>query len=637
MRRAEQLHEEILAQMDLSKEASDEELLELIHRILEEKSKEEFIPLGEKAILGRELFNAFRKLDILQELIEDEEITEIMINGTQPIFIERNGRIYETDKKFLSKGKLEDVVQQMVAGCNRVVNEATPIVDARLEDGSRVNVVLPPVALNGPIVTIRKFPKSRITMETMIDTGSIGKEAAAMLIQAVKAKYNIFISGGTGSGKTTFLNVLSDFIPKEERIITIEDSAELQITGIPNLVRLEARNANVEGTGEINIRDLIRTALRMRPERIIVGEVRGKEALDMLQAFNTGHDGSISTGHANSPDDMMSRLSTMVLMGIKLPLEAVMRQIASGIDILVHLGRLRDKSRKVLEIMEVLGYEKGEIRLQPLFSFQETGSKDGKIQGEWVKRSTLTRTEKLMAAGYQPEGVCPGNNGKYSSGVSDRHAVLFKTVDDGSVFPLGMKYYERMIRQAEEKGKRRFERQFQDALQSLEAQLNVGYSMENAIKEVQRDLQIMYDRHALIVREFTYMVRQLNLNVTAEAAWKDFATRVALSEVDTFVTVFSLAKRSGGDSILIIKNAVRQLGDKAEVKREIDTVIAAKKMEFQIMSVIPLGIIGYMRLSFPEFMAGLYGNLPGAAFMSICLGAYIAAWRLGCKIVEIEV
>ena len=633
MRRAEQLHEEILAQMDLSKEASDEELLELIHRILEEKSKEEFIPLGEKAILGRELFNAFRKLDILQELIEDEEITEIMINGTQPIFIERNGRIYETDKKFLSKGKLEDVVQQMVAGCNRVVNEATPIVDARLEDGSRVNVVLPPVALNGPIVTIRKFPKSRITMETMIDTGSIGKEAAAMLIQAVKAKYNIFISGGTGSGKTTFLNVLSDFIPKEERIITIEDSAELQITGIPNLVRLEARNANVEGTGEINIRDLIRTALRMRPERIIVGEVRGEEALDMLQAFNTGHDGSISTGHANSPDDMMSRLSTMVLMGIKLPLEAVMRQIASGIDILVHLGRLRDKSRKVLEIMEVLGYEKGEIRLQPLFSFQETGSKDGKIQGEWVKRSTLTRTEKLMAAGYQPEGVCPGNNGKHSSGVSDRHAVLFKTMDDGSA----LKYYERMICQMEEKGKRRFERQFQDALQSLEAQLNVGYSMENAIKEVQRDLQIMYDRHTLIVREFTYMVRQLNLNVTAEAAWKDFAARVALPEVDTFVTVFSLAKRSGGDSILIIKNAVRQLGDKAEVKREIDTVIAAKKMEFQIMSVIPLGIIGYMRLSFPEFMAGLYGNLPGAAFMSICLGAYIAAWRLGCKIVEIEV
>ena len=271
------------------------------------------------------------------------------------------------------------------------------------------------------------------------------------------------------------------------------------------------------------------------------------------------------------------------------------------------------------------------------FSFQETGSKDGRIQGEWVKRSTLTRTEKLMAAGYQPEGVCPGDNEKYSFGVSDRHAVLFKTMDDGSAFSSGNEVLRKVICQVEEKGKRRFERQFQDALQSLEAQLNVGYSMENAIKEVQRDLQIMYDRHTLIVREFTYMVRQLNLNVTAEAAWKDFAARVALPEVDTFVTVFSLAKRSGGDSILIIKNAVRQLGDKAEVKREIDTVIAAKKMEFQIMSVIPLGIIGYMRLSFPEFMAGLYGNLPGAVFMSICLGAYIAAWRLGCKIVEIEV
>lgn len=399
MRRAEQLHEEILAQMDLSKEASDEELLELIHRILEEKSKEEFIPLGEKSILGRELFNAFRKLDILQELIEDEEITEIMINGTQPIFIERNGRIYETDKKFLSRGKLEDVVQQMVAGCNRVVNEATPIVDARLEDGSRVNVVLPPVALNGPIVTIRKFPKSRITMETMIDTGSIGKEAAAMLIQAVKAKYNIFISGGTGSGKTTFLNVLSDFIPKEERIITIEDSAELQITGIPNLVRLEARNANVEGTGEITIRDLIKSALRMRPSRIIVGEVRGREAIDMLQSLNTGHCGA-SSGHSNSPEDMLSRLETMVLMGMDIPLAAIQRQIAAGIDIIIHLGRLRDRSRKLLQIVEVLGYEEGKIQLQTLYEFQETKMVDGKIKGEWVKLHEIQNQEKLLAAGY---------------------------------------------------------------------------------------------------------------------------------------------------------------------------------------------------------------------------------------------
>ena len=408
MRRAEQLHEEILAQMDLSKEASDEELLELIHRILEEKSKEEFIPLGEKAILGRELFNAFRKLDILQELIEDEEITEIMINGTQPIFIERNGRIYETDKKFLSKGKLEDVVQQMVAGCNRVVNEATPIVDARLEDGSRVNVVLPPVALNGPIVTIRKFPKSRITMETMIDTGSIGKEAAAMLIQAVKAKYNIFISGGTGSGKTTFLNALSAYIPETERVITIEDSAELQITQIPNLVRLETRGANAEGEGAVEISDLIRASLRMRPNYLIVGEVRGKECLDMLQALNTGHFG-LSTGHGNSARDMLSRLETMTLMAADIPLTAVRGQIASAIDILVHLGRLRDRSRRVLEITEVTGYAEGEIQLNPLYRFEERGDADEDrspggakqgVRGSLTAVGTLARQEKLHAAGY---------------------------------------------------------------------------------------------------------------------------------------------------------------------------------------------------------------------------------------------
>ncbi|MGN0403607.1 MAG: CpaF family protein [Bariatricus sp.] len=400
MLRAEQLHEKVLSRMDFMREPSDEELLEIIHSVLEESSKKQFIPLKEKAALGKELFNAFRKLDILQELIEDESITEIMINGTENIFIEREGHIFLSDKKFLSRGKLEDVIQQMVAECNRIVNEASPIVDARLSDGSRVNVVLPPAAINGPIVTIRKFPKHRITMEQLLEYESISEEAAEFLIRLVKAGYNIFISGGTGSGKTTFLNVLSDYIPGTERIITIEDNAELQITELPNLVRLEARNANVEGTGEISIRDLIRTALRMRPDRIIVGEVRGKEAADMLQAFNTGHDGSMSTGHANSPKDMLSRLEMMTLMGMDIPLSAVQRQIAAGIDIMVHLGRLRDRSRKVLEIVEVLGYEKDEIRLQSLFSFRETGEKNGKIQGEWVKNADLLRREKLLAAGY---------------------------------------------------------------------------------------------------------------------------------------------------------------------------------------------------------------------------------------------
>lgn len=396
MLRAEQLHEQVLERLDLTREASDEELLEFIHQILEERSKEEFIPLHEKAALGKELFNAFRKLDILQDLLEDDSITEIMINGIDNIYIERNGKVSLSDKKFISRGKLEDVVQQMVSSCNRVVNEAEPIVDARLSDGSRVNVVLPPVALNGPIVTIRKFPKERITMEHLLAYEAIDERLAMFLKELVQAKYNIFISGGTGSGKTTFLNVLSDFIPEDERIIVIEDNAELQITKLTNLVRLEVRNANVEGTGEISIRDLIKTALRMRPDRIIVGEVRGAETIDMLQALNTGHDGSLSTGHANSPRDMLARLETMVLMGMEIPLRAVQRQIAFGIDIMVHLGRLRDKSRKVLEVMEVLGYENEEIKLQPLYRFEEQSFEDGKIKGEWVKVSELTHKEKLL-------------------------------------------------------------------------------------------------------------------------------------------------------------------------------------------------------------------------------------------------
>lgn len=396
MLRAEQLHEQVLSRLDLTREASDEELLEFIHLILEERSKEEFIPLREKAALGRELFNAFRKLDVLQDLLEDDSITEIMINGVDNIYIERNGKVSISDKKFISRGKLEDVVQQMVSSCNRVVNEAEPIVDARLADGSRVNVVLPPVALNGPIVTIRKFPKERITMEHLLAYEAIDSQLAMFFKELVQAKYNIFISGGTGSGKTTFLNVLSDFIPEDERIIVIEDNAELQITKISNLVRLEVRNANVEGTGEISIRDLIKTALRMRPDRILVGEVRGAETIDMLQALNTGHDGSLSTGHANSPRDMLARLETMVLMGMDLPLRAVQRQIAFGIDIMVHLGRLRDKSRKVLEVMEVLGYENEEIKLQPLYRFEEQSIEDGKIKGKWVKVSELTHKEKLL-------------------------------------------------------------------------------------------------------------------------------------------------------------------------------------------------------------------------------------------------
>ncbi len=395
----EHLHARILEELDLSREVQDEELTEIIYRVLQEAGRREYLPLAEKSALGRELFNAFRKLDLLQEFLEDEEITEIMINGTQSIFLEKQGRLFQSDKRFLSREKLEDVIQQIVAGSNRLVNEASPIVDARLADGSRVNVVLAPVALNGPIVTIRKFPRESITMKQLIDWQSVSQEVAGFLALLVQAGYNIFISGGTGSGKTTFLNALSEFIPKDERIITIEDNAELRILDVPNLVSLEARNANVEGSGEVTIRELIRSALRMRPDRIIVGEVRGAEAIDMLQALNTGHDGSLSTGHANSPMDMLSRLETMVLMGMDLPLAAIRRQIASGIDIIVHLGRLRDKSRKLLEVSEITAYREGEIELSPLYRYEETGEKDGKIQGIWKKDHGLAHTEKLLAAG----------------------------------------------------------------------------------------------------------------------------------------------------------------------------------------------------------------------------------------------
>ena len=395
----QQLHERILEELDMTREVEDEELTQIIHRVLREAGEREYISLGERTSFGIELFNAFRKLDLLQEFVEDEDITEIMINGPHNIFYEKKGRLYQSEKRFLSKEKLEDVIQQIVAGSNRIVNEASPIVDARLPDGSRVNVILAPVALNGPIVTIRKFPKESITMARLIEWNSVNEEVAAFLSTLVISGYNIFISGGTGSGKTTFLNALSRYIPEDERIITIEDNAELKIEGISNLVSLEARNANSEGSGEITIRDLIKSALRMRPTRIIVGEVRSAEALDMLQALNTGHDGSLSTGHANSPKDMLSRLETMVLMGMDLPLPAIRRQIASGIDILVHLGRLRDKSRKVLEVTEVTGYQDGEILLQPIYIFEETGEKDGKIQGIWKKAHELSHTGKLLAAG----------------------------------------------------------------------------------------------------------------------------------------------------------------------------------------------------------------------------------------------
>ena len=393
------MREEIIASFDYSVEITEEDLYRKIDQVIVRESKENFLTLPKKEQLRRELFAAIRGLDILEEVLEQDSVTEIMINGAEYIFLEEYGKIHRWEKKFESKQKLEDIIQQIVAKANRMVNEASPIVDTRLEDGSRVNVILPPVALNGPIVTIRKFAKEPLTMDKLIEIGAITKDAAQFLAKLVQAKYNIFICGGTGSGKTTFLNALTAYIPKQERIITIEDAAELKVYGIENLVRLEVRNKSIEGSGEVSIRDLIRTALRMRPDRIIVGEVRGAETIDMLQAMNTGHDGSLSTGHGNSVSDMLDRLETMVLLGTDIPLMAVRKQIASAIDIMVQLGRLRDGRRCVLEISEILSCREGEIEKNPIYVFQE---KEEENIGELKRtKSIFIQQMKLKRAGLK--------------------------------------------------------------------------------------------------------------------------------------------------------------------------------------------------------------------------------------------
>lgn len=399
----EALRKQIAEQLDYSQTLPDETLLEMIESKVFAYSEQVYLTAGSKKAMVSRLFDSFRGLDMLQPLVDDPSVTEIMINGPADIFVERDGVVMKAAGAFESAQKLEDVVQSVVSKVNRVVNESSPIVDARLIDGSRVNVVLSPVSLGGTAVTIRKFPDRPMTVSDLIRKGALTASAADFLEKLVAAKYNLFIGGGTGSGKTTFLNALSQFIPPDERIITIEDSAELRILSVPNLVRLETRNANTEGKGEITIRDLIRTSLRMRPNRIIVGEVRGAEALDMLQAMNTGHDGSLSTGHANSAADMLGRLETMVLSGAELPVQVVRKQIASAIDILVHLSRMRDKSRKVTEIHEVAGYRDGEIQLNPLYVFKESeGSCVERVVGELTATgNVLQNRRKLELAGLK--------------------------------------------------------------------------------------------------------------------------------------------------------------------------------------------------------------------------------------------
>ena len=396
------IREAVYAAIDFAQDTADEQIYALIDREMAQGERMRRLTIAERRKLRREVFSEIRELDVLQALLDDPTVTEIMVNGPEQIFIERAGRLQKYEGRFATAERLEDVIQKIVASCNRTVNEASPIVDARLR-GARVNVVLKPVALNGPILTIRRFPQKRIDTAALIGYGALSPFLAEWLNTVVRAGYNIFVSGGTGSGKTTFLNALSDAIPRDARVITIEDSAELQIAHVENLVSLEVRAAGMTDCREITIRDLIKASLRMRPDRIVVGEVRGEEAIDMMQAMNTGHDGSMSTGHANSTRDMLHRLETMILMGMEIPLPAVRGQIAGGIDLIVHLGRLRDHSRKVLEIAEVTGRTEagsGEIETRTLYRFRETGyDEKERICGTWVREAALEKTGKLKAAG----------------------------------------------------------------------------------------------------------------------------------------------------------------------------------------------------------------------------------------------
>ena len=394
------IRESVIAVLPPGEQLEDDALFEVIDEQIERMTLERYIRLDEKRLIRHEVFNSLRRMDVLQDILDDEDVTEIMVNGPDHIFIEKDGRMKETGLRFEGQARLEDITQQIASSGNRIVNESHPILDARLADGSRVNIVVPPVAIEGPVITIRKFPKEAMTMQKLIEIGAVTDEVSGFLKKLVEARYNIFISGGTGAGKTTFLNILSNFIPQTERVITIEDSAELQIQNVDNLVRLEARNANVEGKNEVTIRDLVKSALRMRPDRIIVGEIRDAAAIDLLTAMNTGHDGSLSTGHANSPADMLNRMETLVLMGLDIPLAAIRQQIASGIDILVHLGRLRDKSRKVLQVDEVGEVIDGKIELYPLYEYEEEGEEDGRVKGSLKKtKNKLKSVDKCKRAG----------------------------------------------------------------------------------------------------------------------------------------------------------------------------------------------------------------------------------------------
>ena len=574
-----------------------------------------------------------------------------MINGYKDIFIEKKGRITKWNKQFESREKLEDIAQRIAAMSNKTINEAIPIVDTRLADGSRVNMVLSPIAIDGPVITIRKFYDTPIDIDRLIELGSITKEAADFLELLVKCRYNIFVSGGTGSGKTTFLNALSNFIPKDERVITIEDSAELQIQGVGNLVRLEVRKSNMECDNEVSIRDLIRSSLRMRPDRIIVGETRGEEALDMLQAMGTGHDGSLSTGHSNSSKDMLTRLRIMVLMGIDMPAEAIDRQIASAIDIIVHLKRMRDKTRKVWEIIRIMNLN--------LFHYIST-LRRAKIKMEILlahlkDRITALRILKSLS-GQKTQEQCNVNLNKFikRAHLSGRNDYIYLLQAVLIVTAVSYVFYDSLIpviifspyviyHIKKQRFNERYQkdneliRQFRDGMQAVSFALNTGYSIENSFAEALQELVMLYGQNAVIVADFNMIVNRIRRNENLEDILDDYAASTNLDDIKYFAEIFRYAKRSGGDVIGIIKQTSHIIHEKAEVQQQIDTIITGKRLEQRVMVCMPLVITLYLRLTSPEYIDVLYGNVMGIIVMTICLLIYAAAVMLAQKITDINI
>ena len=611
----------------MSGDITDVALKQVIGECVQEESGLYMISIRQKEELEESVFNAIRRLDVLQELLEDDTITEIMINGKDDIFLERNGHITKWDKSFENEERLEDIAQKIASLSNKIVNISSPIADTRLEDGSRVSIVLPPVALNGPIITIRKFYKDALTMEKLIETGSLTQEAADFLKMAVKSKYNIFISGGTGSGKTTFLNALSEFIDNDERVITIEDAAELQINHVKNLVRLEARDANIEGKNEVTIRDLIRASLRMRPDRIIVGEVRGKETLDMVQAMSTGHDGSLSTGHGNSPKDMMTRLETMILMGIDMPVAAIRQQLTSAIDIIIHLGRLRDKTRRVLQIAEVVGVSRGEVKFNKLFEFAENAESNGLVLGELkATGNKLVNTQIIL---WLAKGILIIVAASWLFYGNIYFSILMS--------PWLYLYIRENSKNNKRKERQQLALQFKDAMTAVSFALNAGYSVENSFKEALEELKMLYGRNAVIVKSFSEIATRIHNNENIENVLKDFARKSDVEEIQYFSEIFGYAKRSGGDMITIIKDTTSLIREKIELDSEIKTIISGKKQEQGIMSIMPFAMVGYLRFTSYDFIAMLYGNIAGRIFMSVCLIVVIVADYIAKRIVNIEI